>query len=87
MMIRKDKQALVKVSTVDIGPMKGVFPTPDTGPFLKATLNIEAKIKPDTLHSNSQFDTRHCQISEVDIRQSDSPSWALDMVEECLHRT
>ncbi len=27
-----------------IGPMKGVFPTPDTGPFLKATFDIEAKI-------------------------------------------
>ena len=39
--------------------MKGVFPTPDIGPFLKATLDIEAKIK---LTLDIQNSARHSTL-------------------------
>ncbi len=36
--------------------------------------------KVDTQHSHFQVDTRHCQKFDLDTRHSDTPSWALQVV-------
>ncbi len=78
-----------------IGPMEGVFPTPDTRPFFLSDTDIQLKINVArhrhselaTRHSTSarhwqshyQVDARHYAKFQVDARHSDPSSWALIM--------
>ena len=76
---------------VSIGPMKGVYPTPDSGPFFHPTLTFKPRLMssntdtqywwPDTWYTTS---ARHWQShSQVDVghyaQHSDPPSWALSV--------
>ncbi len=76
-----------------LGPMKGVYPTPDTSPFFPSDTEIQTYInvgrhrhsgllvRHSTLHSarhsHCQADAGHYRKFRVDTRHSDPPSWAL----------
>ena len=87
-LITQNMSTMTEWILLHVGPMKGVIPTPNTGPFFNEMLDIEAKIK---LTPDIQNSTRHLTL-DIQIFKSTlgigtfsrstsltltPPSWAL----------